>query len=119
MKLRKWFDNAYRVSYGTRGSRIIEANGWKSEIIFPTPRATDCHFTTTKGRFKRESLDLGTYVLIYPNAGEGQRVTKSYGVALDLKRELIESPNVGFMNPAFAEWLMGTPIGWTNIEVGL
>jgi hypothetical protein len=58
--------------------------------VWPTPKARDWKDGRSAGHFNRSSPDLGKVV--------GQ------------------SPDTGSLNPTWVEWLMGFPLGWTDLR---
>ena len=60
------------------------------EKMWPSPKARDHKDGTTKGTQNRDSPDLGKVV--------GQ------------------SKETGALNPTWVEWLMGWPVGWTDLK---
>lgn len=96
--------------------------------LWPTPRATDgSKGTRTKTGALRElergrNRDLGMMVKLYPtptamNATGGAALCKWGGSGARKKLKTLVSPEElnGSLNPEFVEWLMGFPIGWTDL----
>jgi len=74
--------------------------------MYPTPCATDYMGAKKNGiemrggRFVRTSLTTGT----------------EFGAKLTDAVALLEKENPGQLNPEFSEYLMGWPIGWTDLK---
>jgi hypothetical protein len=103
--------------------------------MMPTPRATDgTKGSRTKEGAARElvrgrNIDLGVVVQMYPtpNATDGSKAPKFHKSgnpslpclvemsegSRNATREKVES---GSLNPEFVEYLMGFPIGFTDLE---
>jgi hypothetical protein len=93
--------------------------------LFPTPRAAD----GVKGQRTKEGvgkeanqghgIDLPTYTQLYPTATvhgndnkKGSSARSGNGLATFVKQRIM--PAGGALNPAWVEWLMGFPAGWTE-----
>jgi hypothetical protein len=99
---------------GREGGTLIEA---LSARMFPTPSARDWKSGATSDEtFQRNSRPLNEVVArMYPipradgrdNAGgsNSRRTAKANGTYFGRT-----------LNPQFVEWLMGFPIGWTDLE---
>ena len=53
----------------------------------------------------RHGITLDTAILLFPSTPQDQTITKDGHTC---------SPKCKRLNPLFAEWLMGLPLGWTN-----
>jgi hypothetical protein len=115
--------------------RHIGKNGQQSQIrlsqytqMFPTPRAGDAKNNTyqrDRGEKGKERPTLTGVVKFYPtpqasdadkwsNQSEAERLAKGQQVRLPTA----VSPQGGaggILNPEFVEWLMGFPIGWSDL----
>lgn len=64
--------------------------------------------------------DLQTYAIMYPTPQAGaQNPAAHNAMSGDFKTKLCEAleiPITGKLNPQFVEWLMGFPIGWTDLD---
>ena len=94
--------------------------------MFPTPRAQSStgqsHAPNRQG-----SPDLQTFVKMWPTVTTGaglcggtgnfQRLQelKDAGVISEEERRSLSQGNGGQLNPPWVEWLMGFPIGWTEL----
>ena len=77
--------------------------------LIPTPTATDY-----KGGAMTRWYPAGSYKTV-TNLGGVERHNKYYG----LLREFLECTplgKIGLTNPNWIEWLMGYPIGWTELN---
>lgn len=103
----------------------------------PTPTKQDGSNNGGPAQFKRNSLPLNAFVKLYPTprrAPNEWRTTKNapshgktHGATLagtinDLERAEGRTPapsseSCGNLSPAFVEWMMGLPEGWTNPDV--
>jgi hypothetical protein len=101
--------------------------------LFPTPRAADgVKGLRTKEGMEKEvnrghGIDLPTFTQLYPTPtvhGEHNRKGSSAhsgdGLATFVKQRVpdMDKPNEvtsGSLNPAWVEWLMGFPFGWTKL----
>ena len=108
---------------GTNGKAKMKkmlANKW------PTPT---CHNSNEKGspsEFKRDSPGLGTVVLWFPtpqasdNRDRGNMSNPSIQRRLKIGKQIMLSQSVdrnsGQLNPTWVEWLMGWPLGWTDLK---
>jgi len=103
--------------------------------LLPTPRATDgFKGTRTLGGARKElkrgrNMDLGMVAKLWPTPGAGlgklsysENSDRYYekrirdGRQADLASEMYKSEGSGQLNPTFVEWLMGFPIGHTDLK---
>ena len=117
-----------------------------SRLMFPTPLASDTNtnrdarnldvFLSENGIFRKRnksgsiwSLSLSAAVFyLTPAASEGYRSTLkptafrniSPGANLSTQIVQMEKPEANNMalNPDWVEWLMGFPLGWTDVSFG-
>ena len=77
------------------GKSPYEAQG-KIPAIWPTPRAGS----------------------MYGGTGSGQIIEERFmeGTISEEERRSMRSGNGGKLNPMWIEWLMGFPLGWTDLE---
>ena len=93
---------------------------------FPTPRAHEHKQSVTLKTLSLHTLDLLNYCNVYPTAccnglRTGSQVVsrvKSLKGVTDEEKQDILMGNGGKLNPDFVEWLMGFPIGWTQLSEG-
>lgn len=129
---------------GTMVGRFIREDEPRATIksaraggILPTPTKQGGSNNGGPAQFKRNSLPLNAYVKLYPTprrAPNEWRTTKNapshgktHGATLagtinDLERSEGRTPappseSCGNLSPAFVEWMMGLPEGWTNPDV--
>lgn len=93
---------------------------WRKVVMMPTPTAST---QPNEGnmRLMRKAVQNGKITREEAKIMVGKDVFKSQG-----KLKEIESPDIpnlesirppgGKMNPVFVEWLMGWPLGWTELE---
>jgi hypothetical protein len=100
--------------------------------MWPTPRATDGSKggRTEEGARKElargKNIDLGVAVKMWPTptAGDSRGTRNSTAIRKDPQSKHHEGttltdaavPTGGQLNPIFVEWLMGFPLGWTDLE---
>lgn len=63
--------------------------------VFPTPQATSWGYSGARAKLK----DLETH-----------------GVITETERKGMQAGNGGKLNPTWVEWLMGFPLGWTDLD---
>lgn len=113
----------YQYSQGRHDRPVLTLTG--AARLWPTPKARD--WRTASGREKRVSPDLNVAVKLFPTPkatdykGSGPRGSKS--AEHDLKKGNLKGAVMyatekdGQLNPEWVEWLMGFPIGWTELNV--
>jgi hypothetical protein len=100
--------------------------GLGEKVKWPTPT---CHNANEKGspsEFNRDSPGLGTVVLWFPtpqasdNRDRGNMSNPSIQRRIALGKQIMLSQSVdrnsGQLNPTWVEWLMGWPLGWTDLK---
>lgn len=98
----------YQYSNGIKGMKVLTLTGVVK--LFPTPRAQEkCQYNS-----KDKGIALSRMVKMYPtptkqdNRGKGKyKFDKSY---------FVDKKVIGQLNPNWVEWLMGFPIGWTELD---
>lgn len=95
--------------------------------LFPTPRANSST-GASQAPHRQGSADLQTVIAMFPtpttgaglNGGTGnfQQLQKlaDIGVISEEERRNMSQGNGGQLNPTWVEWLMGVPIGWTDLN---
>ena len=145
MKQYPLFSHSYfRLVASARGMSASEL--LSSRLMFPTPLASDTNtnrdarnldvFLSENGIFRKRnksgsiwSLSLSAAVFyLTPAASEGYRSTLkptafrniSPGANLSTQIVQMEKPEADNMalNPDWVEWLMGFPLGWTDVSFG-
>ena len=108
-------------------ARIMNAKEYGSLQRFPTPRSNDAQ---KRGNFDitnhRNGLPAAVKRFPTPRAsdskGSGQAVKRKDGrsrmdqLAYATERNTDGTPVGGQLNPMWVEWLMGWPIGWTDLK---
>lgn len=109
---------------------------------FPTPLASDGIRTRysedslkkvgmrkTKGEYKKAGCNLVEYVAVFPspvasgklNGGSGSyrklERLKEKGEINETEFQSMTAGNGGKLNPTWVEWLMGFPLGWSDLDV--
>lgn len=90
------------VSLGTKGGRVTPRKSWEGGTLieavsartFPTPTASQ-HKRWSKNHNRADSDDRIDYTI---------------------EREAHEAGTPGRLNPTWVEWLMGWPLGWTDLK---
>lgn len=88
--------------------------------LFPTPKSSDSKRSGhSPAEQARKSPDLPAIVVMFPtptksdgSGGPGTSPRRMGGK--NLRTVVAESDGNGRLNPAWVEWLMGLPIGWTS-----
>ncbi len=98
--------------------------------MWPTPTARDFKSADINPKSKRPSqkTELNTAVILYPTPTTGAGLCGGAGNYKQLKdleklgqiteeeRRSMASGSGGQLNPTWVEWLMGFPIGWTDLK---
>ncbi len=98
--------------------------------FWPTPTARDYKSADINPKSKRPSqkTELNTAVILYPTPTTGAGLCGGAGNYKQLKtleksgqiteeeRRSMASGGGGQLNPTWVEWLMGFPIGWTDLK---
>ena len=99
--------------------------------LWPTPKASDCKGSGPLGSKSAEhDLKKGNLkgVVMYPTPTTGAGLCGGTGSYQNLKalenagkiteeeRRSIATGNGGQLNPTWVEWLMGFPLGWTDLN---
>ena len=105
----------YQYSRGIHDHPVLTLTG--AVKMWPTPTAGQCGMTaTTGGRPVEKSTHLSTQVFL-----EEQRKLLPTPIASDRenlggKPGRLQTTVGGQLNPTWVEWLMGFPIGWTDLN---
>ena len=82
-------------NYNRKGASATSGDGLATYVRkYPTPTAT-CYKGWSKGHNRAQSDDRLDYTI---------------------EREASESGKPGRLNPEWVEWLMGWPVGWTDLK---
>lgn len=120
-------NTALAKHWATYGAQTNLAEQIAYQEVFPTP--TVYGNGNRKGSSKKAGDGLGTYVKTYPTpvaSGKLSGGTASYNKLQDLKQSgqiteeeqrSMSAGNGGKLNPTWVEWLMGFPLGWTDLGV--
>lgn len=106
---------------------------------FPTPLASDAirmryseeslrkvGMRRTHGEYKKGGCNLSEYVAVFPTpqatswgcsgARAKPKDLEAHGVITETERKRMQAGNGGKLNPTWVEWLMGFPLGWTDLD---
>lgn len=106
---------------------------------FPTPLASDSIRVRyseeslrkvgerrIKGEYKAAGCNLSEYVAVFPTPqatsrgaaerGKKLKALQAAGQITEYERKRMQAGNGGKLNPTWVEWLMGFPLGWTDLE---
>lgn len=100
------------------------------EQNIPTPNARDWKDSTQKSSMNAleagSQMTLGRYVHKYPTPAASDNRDRGHMGMPSIKRRAEKGKQInlsmsvsdvcGALNPPWVEWLMGWPIGWTNLE---
>jgi DNA (cytosine-5)-methyltransferase 1 len=93
--------NLYQTATGSvrhmRPDGKSSNRGLAAQVIWPTPNASD-------------NRDRGN--MSDPAIQRRLAIGKQIGLSMQVK----ESPGSGSLNPTWVEWLMGWPLGWTDLQ---
>lgn len=106
---------------------------------FPTPLSSDAirmryseeslrkvGMRRTHGEYKKAGCNLSEYVAVFPTpqatswgcsgAMAKLKDLEAHGVITETERKGMQAGNGGKLNPTWVEWLMGFPLGWTDLD---
>jgi hypothetical protein len=89
------------------------------ETEHPNAELTATNRRKSKDGTTSHSLGLADAVQMWPTptVDDSKNVTRTSGAFQSLVRSVQESSTVsGKLNPTWVEWLMGFPLGWTDLE---
>jgi hypothetical protein len=135
--------SAARFAESVKQHRFLTLNDQVAHLfpgqihLFPTPRAADgMKGQRTKKGMEKEvnrghGIDLPTFTQLYPTPTvhgndnrKGSSANSGDGLATFVKQQMFPTRTVndsknnlvgGALNPAWVEWLMGFPLGWTEL----
>ena len=107
-----------------KGGRTNLAEQIAVQTLFPTPTV---HGNNNRaGSSKKAGNGLATFVKLYPTpqatswgcsgARAKLRELQEAGAISEDERKGMQAGNGGKLNPTWVEWLMGFPLGWTDLE---
>lgn len=118
---------------GKKGSKSAECDRKKGNlrgvVMYATPQARD-YRTGQAGRWedkKNRSRNLNDQIAMYPtptgarlcggsHAAQTLNRIQENGHITEQEKRSMKSGNGGQLNPEWVEWLMGFPIGWTDLN---
>ena len=117
----------------TFGAKLSDAVLFEEKKMWPTPRANSAMASTispesawAENRFPNLETVVGRTMWPTPAAHEGRlgyqrRDTGKKGTQKSLSTEVIDNAGgrnavTGQLNPTWVEWLMGWPLGWTDLK---
>lgn len=103
---------------------LAPLTGGTASGLLPTPTAVDHKQHNSPAARARKSPSLGTVAhWPTPNARDGSHggaqdpeKRKAQGHAVGLDDAVYQGKGNGQLNPTWVEWLMGFPLGWTDLE---
>ena len=105
--------------WNSRGEPKLSAQVLK----WPTPRANDAEKRGAIANDPRNGLPAAVLHFPTPTATAHKGWSKNHNRAdtndridYTIEREAAESGEIGRLNPTWVEWLMGWPIGWTELK---
>lgn len=115
-------DRTFVVAYSDSNRRNSRANNWRKRQLYTNQKWNK---QTTLKSGKNCSLSLGSHVQFFPTPitrdYRGARTPeklkeKGRSVTNSLPDYIRSGGEVGQLNPTWVEWLMGFPIGWTELK---
>ena len=99
-----------RDSHGKPGLQM-------AAMMYPTPTARDCKGANSMEHLTREGKQnhtgqLANAVKLFPTP---MKALETAGEITEEDRWNMTQGNGGQLNPDWVEWLMGFPVGWTNL----
>jgi hypothetical protein len=111
-------------SHGGGQGRSLRTDiyNWKRNL-WPTPTGHDGRDSASPSAIRRHSPGLGVVAQMFPTPtkADGERSSLQYPgnhnptLLGAVKQDQL--PGNGSLNPVFVEWLMGYPLGWTDLNV--
>ena len=104
-------------SKGPHNLKEVALLGWSPGHMWPTP--TVCGNHNRKGASATSGDGLATAVKKFPTPTAGADCFGAWGgsnARAQMKKLVSESELYGPLNPMWVEWLMGWPLGWTDLK---
>ena len=106
-------DCDYQYSAGRKGHKVLTLSG--KVKLFPTPTASEAEHGSPSSTYGNGSARLTGAAMMYPTpraqSANGQADPPNRQGGADL-----QSVAGGQLNPTWVEWLMGYPLGWTELN---
>lgn len=106
-------DCDYQYSAGRKGHKVLTLSG--KAKLFPTPTASEAEHGSPSSTYGNGSARLTGAAMMYPTpraqSANGQADPPNRQGGADL-----QSMAGGQLNPTWVEWLMGYPLGWTELN---
>jgi len=106
-----------------RGRRQGANRGFGADLndavyTWPTPRKVDWKGSgpTVIRKDGKSRMDKLVYLAEQSQHGPLAQVTQTHGSESSESDQTSPQPSPKRLNPSFVEWLMGVPIGWTNLK---
>jgi len=127
-------DSHYRLNGNSQSSRNLQAMAARGELeMWPTPRASSAmsedieniQMRMDNGETYKAKLEQAvamwptpTHGKLAGGSGAFQKIADlcSEGTISDEERKAMQAGNGGKLNPMWVEWLMGFPLGWTDLK---
>lgn len=114
-----------RSTDGTKGTRTAEGAAREFErgrnvdlgmvvAMWPTPMTTDHKQNASPAALARKSPSLGAMVHIWPTSNAAKAASDMTLTCSGETAVAVAEQAPGSLNPAWVEWLMGFPPGWTD-----
>lgn len=110
-------DPEYTARKEAKGQTITLADQVRHQRLWPTP--TVCGNHNRKGASATSGDGLATAVKKFPTPTAGADCLGAWGgsnARAQMKKLVSESELYGPLNPTWVEWLMGWPLGWTDLK---
>ena len=117
--------------YHQETGRLVQKGLQQVIEMFPTPTTQDSKNDGGPSQFDRNTIPLNAHVKIWPTtsatprgAHTGERAgqvsengkTRTSAKGIKFGATLQTAVGSGSLNPTWVEWLMGYPIGWTDLK---
>ena len=95
---------------------LVPTTDVKESGLWPTPVASDWQNRSTKYAQGGTSLTVAVKMWPTPLAGDARGAAPNQNT-VSLGRSIRRSEGSGKLNPTWVAWLMGWPLGWTDLSV--